>query len=353
MGRGFGESVVLHLGDGRWVVIDSLLNEAGRAAPLEYLEAIGVDVERSLELVLITHWHADHIGGVSQLLERSPTAKLALPASFDIDKFSEFMSATLKAKNLTAQQLGELAKVGALFADRRRPPPMYTSGVKPLVALPGRAASHGQDVALTALSPSDRDQQYFYQRLTGLRAGKGAARPMAFKENDNSVATWLALGADAVLLGADLETVRAADRGWLAVLNSTLRPDGVASVYKVAHHGSRTGHHDRIWSELLVTDPLVIVAPWSPSDALPKAEDKKRILRLAPRSYITAPVATRKYQAQAGEDKTLASLGIKVSGTNRLVGAVRLRKPINSPASAWHIELINGATHLNQFVARS
>ena len=53
-GPGVGESVVLHCGYGRWLVIDSCRNNAGAAVPLEYLRSIGVDVNGDVSDVIAT-----------------------------------------------------------------------------------------------------------------------------------------------------------------------------------------------------------------------------------------------------------------------------------------------------------
>ena len=44
-GSGYGESVVVHIGDGKWLIVDSSINsDTKKPAALEYLEGIGVDI---------------------------------------------------------------------------------------------------------------------------------------------------------------------------------------------------------------------------------------------------------------------------------------------------------------------
>ena len=40
LGPGYGESIVVHIGHGRWIVVDSCINDAGEPQALEYLQAI-------------------------------------------------------------------------------------------------------------------------------------------------------------------------------------------------------------------------------------------------------------------------------------------------------------------------
>lgn len=352
LGKSFGESVVAHLGSGNWIVVDSLLDDGGIAAPLAYLKSIGVDVSSSIKLIALTHWHRDHIGGISQIMEAAPSASVALPAAFSNTNFSTFTEACLSDRSIRTDELKEISRVGELFSDGTRPAPTYTSGARPLITIPASSSSSGVAVTLYGLSPSDRDVHQFYLRLSGHSPGSGVARLPAFKENDISIAMWLSIGDDAVLLGADLETVGANDRGWKAVLGSTTRPEGRASLYKVAHHGSSTGHHADIWPKLLSSEATSVVAPWNRSTGLPTDADKRRILALSPNSFITAQVAARRYQPKGVEVKTLASHGITVVDTNHRVGAVRLRKSLSSRLGRWEVDLQNGAVHLKDFVAK-
>ncbi len=59
-----------------------------------------------------------------------------------------------------------------------------------------------------------------------------------------------------------------------------------ACVFKVAHHGSETGHHQDTWEQLLVPQPLAMTTPYSNS-RLPKETDIERIISLASSFIIT------------------------------------------------------------------
>jgi hypothetical protein len=99
---------------------------------------------------------------------------------------------------------------------------------------------------LTALSPSHLEFQRFLGAMGQLvpQTKTTKRRFPSPAPNDLSVVAWLRIGSLRILLGADLEEHGVAGRGWAAVLNSSTRPKGKASVFKVAHHGSVTGHHD-------------------------------------------------------------------------------------------------------------
>ena len=50
LGPGYGESIVMHVGAGVWVLVDSCLDRNGRPRALQYLERIGVDPAEAVEI---------------------------------------------------------------------------------------------------------------------------------------------------------------------------------------------------------------------------------------------------------------------------------------------------------------
>src|SRR5690348_11162620 len=73
-GPGFGEAIALHLGNGSWFLIDSC-QQSSQPAPLSYLERIGVDIRSAVIGVLATHWHTDHVLGISRLFHAASNAR--------------------------------------------------------------------------------------------------------------------------------------------------------------------------------------------------------------------------------------------------------------------------------------
>ena len=71
-GTGFGDSIVLNLDDGSWVIVDSCISPEGKPFALEYLESIGAKPGKAVDGVVATHWHDDHIRGIATL-SRSAT----------------------------------------------------------------------------------------------------------------------------------------------------------------------------------------------------------------------------------------------------------------------------------------
>src|ERR1700735_3445977 len=76
-GRGYGEALAIHIGDGKWLAVDSAITINRRPWLFEYFDAIGVPM-LNVEGLFLTHWHTDHIQGESEILAEAPNAALLL-----------------------------------------------------------------------------------------------------------------------------------------------------------------------------------------------------------------------------------------------------------------------------------
>lgn len=67
-GKGFGECIVLCVGEKDCIIVDSFLNPSTQnPIAIDYLKAIDFDCNR-IKFVVLTHWHTDHISGISEIL---------------------------------------------------------------------------------------------------------------------------------------------------------------------------------------------------------------------------------------------------------------------------------------------
>src|SRR4051812_26045765 len=86
-GGGYGESCVIHLGNNHWIVVDCCVDpKKNSCLPLQYLENFKVDLKKDVKLIICTHWHNDHILGLSQLLEKCCSADLCFGRAIDRKK---------------------------------------------------------------------------------------------------------------------------------------------------------------------------------------------------------------------------------------------------------------------------
>ena len=68
-GPGYGECIVIHIGSNKWIIIDSCLDDDGEPAALSYLKSLDVQVHKDVVSVMVTHWHDDHIKGLSRIIK--------------------------------------------------------------------------------------------------------------------------------------------------------------------------------------------------------------------------------------------------------------------------------------------
>jgi len=60
-GPGFGESIVIHAGNGEWVIVDSCINSrSGKPARLTYFGEIQVEPYTAVKLIVATHCTTTH-----------------------------------------------------------------------------------------------------------------------------------------------------------------------------------------------------------------------------------------------------------------------------------------------------
>ena len=347
-GPGFGESLVIHLGDGRWIIIDSCIDsETAEPAALCYLARIGVDPASSVSHVIATHWHDDHVGGLSKVVEACANAIFCCAAALTSPEFLNLVTAFNKRAIAVTTGLSEIEKVLYLLMQRHAEP-KYVLGDMPILTLP--ATSNAPQARLTALSPVNAEYSRFLQSLarhvpTSLTTKYRFPRP---HENDISIATIVSVGDACALLGADLETTSSPHRGWNAVLASTNRPADVASLFKVPHHGSVTGQHDDIWNDLLTSQPVAILTPWNRGSKLPTRGDRARIASYAERSFITARGSAASKPSNYAIAKTIRESKITISAAEPRTGRITARIPIGAKAGGfqWSIDMSPEASDL-------
>jgi hypothetical protein len=352
-GPGFGECILIHAGFNEWIVIDSCVDsESGRPAALVYLESLGIDPETAVKFVLCTHWHDDHIGGIAELLLACKNAEFACSSALTQIEFLEAVQIFNKRPLIIdSSGLSEIQKVFVIL--RSRKPPKFAIADLPLLRL-GTASSVPR-CELTALSPTQVEFQRFLQSISQLipRIGMTKFRCPSLNPNDLSVAAWLRIGSLQVLLGADLEEHGVSGRGWTAVLASSTKPPGRAGVFKVAHHGSLTGHHPNVWTDMLDGGAIAVVTPWGLGRSkLPRRRDCDRILALTSSAYASSrPTPRRVRGLPAPVTRTLREAGVTIRGAEPPTGCVRLQAQISNPASTWAVSLSPGAMSLQDYVS--
>jgi len=208
-------------------------------------------------------------------------------------------------------------------------------------------------IRITTLSPSDemhsRTVQTMLNYITAVKKGLSEPRLIATCPNDVAVAVLLEINERQILLGSDLEQESNVAVGWSAVLAGEAVKDSKCCAFKVAHHGSYSGHSDAVWEELLETSPLALITPFRHGDLrIPTGGDRARILARTGDAYISAdPNLSTKAPKKSGKVQARRSNNtINRRLANGPMGHIRWRAPINDPADRGLVELFDGALPL-------
>ena len=195
-GKGVGESILVHLGYNRWLVVDSFLTSKKIPVALEYLKSIGVDPARSIAMVVATHWHDDHIGGISTILNDCPDALFCCSQAMTCAEFEQYAK-VFSTRNPMAAGSGttELTKV---YSNLR---------AKPRELKKGSADKHlwnEKGCNVWSLSPSDTQVTQTLDDIAAMlpSASETKRRAVANRPNNTSVVLQVIWDSDSVLLGS-------------------------------------------------------------------------------------------------------------------------------------------------------
>lgn len=323
-GPGFGEAIAVHFGDGKWMLVDSCWLDRVQQVPVtrDYLDSIGVPANQVKQIVA-SHWHDDHVSGLSRLIERYTDAEISLPSYLSLDEGREFLLAYAGVVERSTRGTRELYRSMTLARDsgRRLRPIMQRS------LLVEEQTSIGL-VRAVALSPTSaawaKGLGSLFSRVAPGTIPRNVAEP---KPNISSIVLHIDFDGEAVVLGSDLETD--GELGWGAVLAdewSMRRPK--ASLYKVAHHGSPTACFPPVWRGLMKTNPAAGLTPFINGKVrLPEDEDLTRIVgHLGSGTLHATSMPGKNLPKGTAAERLLPSFLKNATGRSARMGQLRYRK---------------------------
>jgi beta-lactamase superfamily II metal-dependent hydrolase len=336
-----GECLIIHLGFGEWMIVDSCINGmTGRAIALDYLESISVDVSKQVKFVLVSHWHDDHIRGVGQIVRTVPTAHFGCSAAVRSPEFFSLLSAGKRIK--LVEHTSGLDELEDVLSVKSNGPDLWMDAGKLLYA-----SSSSPQVKVHALSPSAHTvtnaMGNFAAMWNAVKKGHGQPFP-SVTPNDQSVVLLVETKDVHLLLGADLETGANANTGWNAVVASTTRPRVLSSGYKVAHHGSHNGDMARIWSDLNHKNPQTLLTTYSRGrKPLPSDDDVTRLRSQSDKVYCTVWPTSQRPKNRTPVDRTMNEVAKNRQMVSKRPGHIRLRVPLTGQPSDIVVDLFNNA----------
>ncbi|KPM30887.1 Hypothetical protein I595_2864 [Croceitalea dokdonensis DOKDO 023] len=352
-GGGYGESIVIHLGNNEWAVIDSCINpNTKECLPLQYLNSIGVDVSKDVKCILITHWHNDHIKGISSLFEKAESANFFAGQIIQQELFFTFVGFDLQKAQThnSVASTTEFSECVKILKSRK-------GQLKKAVVdrnLHTTKLSDDTFSYINALSPSDFAIETFEKNLANLIKKYGHNPNVKFQKkspNHNSVVAVIRLGQHTALMGADLETSNDNRLGWLNILDHSQNKDKASSLFKPAHHGSENGNHERIWDELLIKNPITEITPYNKGTKLPSINMLGLFTDNSDRVFITSPVIGQRLgkpkKREKRIEKVINRFAKKIEEQKFEYGQITCRIDLLDKKASWKIDIQGTALEIN------
>lgn len=229
-GPGYGEGLLLHVGDNNWLIIDSSIDPLSKQPSLlEYLQKIGVDPSKRVKLVVATHWHDDHIRGLAEIYRRCELAEFVTSAALRSDEFLTVVNALGKRAMMETSGVQEFYNVLKVLEKRKS-----SGSVSPIFAIADRLIWK-ENISLDdddfpcevySLSPSDESIRLALKEISRLLPEERQPKTciVAQTPNHTAVVLWVRIGDVRVLLGSDLENTGNRSTGWTLIINSRTRP---------------------------------------------------------------------------------------------------------------------------------
>ncbi len=353
-GPGYGECILIHIGSGQWIIVDSCVNSSGHCVALEYLRDLGFSTD-AVRLIVATHWHDDHVRGLSALLNACPGAAFVVSLAMSTKQFAAMALARKSmSATLTSSGVSEISRVYSLLSASGQIA-IKAKAHSTIFAASAADLAHGFDCKVTALSPSERQLDIFLDDIAQLvpLITESENRCISRSPNNFAVVALVQIGSTAILLGADLEETTDANTGWTFIVESDLRPKEKAIIFKIPHHGSQNAHNQDVWSEMLSEQPIAILTPWGRGTGLPKDSDVARISALTRRAYSTSRLGKRKSRTRYAPavERTLKEARVIVRNAEPALGHICLRNGGLQDFEQWTVTLSQGACSLNEWGA--
>lgn len=298
-GGGYGESIVLKINNDDWIIVDSCVNpETKRPLSIEYLEKIGVDYASKVKHIICTHWHDDHILGISKALELCTNAVFCMPCVNDTKKFVHYVS--LDSSKLKKGSLASFVEFKNCLDIIDLRDNKTIRRLKSDLAIYSNQMSLSNNKKITnqlfSLSPSESVITNFDKEIATLLNDFGMSKKAVVEKsaNENSSVIYFKYGEFSALLGADLEVTPKKNEGWKDIYNNSVLIKGKSIIYKIPHHGSENGYDQSIYNKLIDPNAISKLSTWNRSSKLPQQKMIDVYKSHTNNLYMTSTVNTSK-----------------------------------------------------------
>ena len=296
-GKGYGESILIHIGNDNYILIDSFKNPQTNAPiAIDYLLNVGLN-ENAIVGIICSHWDNDHIQGIASIASKiQKPIDVYIPiaqSSRDFERFVTF----LQTNNNPEEPYSTSEYINLLkLNEQKKIHICYTKAYTLL--FPNLLSQMGKDSAsIVALSPSEETVNSFISAIS-LPREKDYIKNIRISNNNISIVTLISRIVDNVLFGGDLENT---NNDW-DIIASNYAFDEKCHVFKIPHHGSKNAYSEKVW-ERMIEKPISIITRFNPSN-LPTEENIDLIKKQSEKVYIIG-----------GESKEDKKTGVKLKGT--------------------------------------
>lgn len=312
-----GESVLVHYGDGKWIVIDSC-TYGGVNLPLLVLEKLHAD-NASVTRVICTHWHDDHVAGMSDILNECPNSYFLVPSvtnAIILPQYFVYKSEkAVKENEKEAWQMFQKCLDVLLKRNDVQDPELKEKQFVKIGESILDYDTHHTHIDIKALSPSQQMCSKFGQMLAAGDADSCEFDDSGIEPNMCSISLGIKFGRNhrSLFLGADLECNRPKDAAYNSCVGECnqrhdigmcnlkesrhVEPFGHFSYTKINHHSSKTGYCCHYWNSLVDGDSIGVSTVFT-SKNLPRREIASLYYENNSSFYITSQKPMKKLKKE-------------------------------------------------------
>lgn len=353
-GPGYGESILLHIPNVGWGVIDSCeakINKKQFVLPLQYLlETFAGKKFPELAFVILTHPHEDHYKGMDKIIIEYPGGikRICRYNGTGIRELKEYI---IRQKIGHNEQLPGLVDVFSAFviAKKNGSKERFLNELTDVFEFKNiNVEGYGKtNITLKALSPSAGSATKYTEMLYEVIPKNG--EPLRFindyAHNLISVSLLLMIGDLQILFASDLEDYPSEEIGWKCIVSNTDCPHLWANLIKVAHHGSKSGFNDSAWREHQSKDkPISLITPFIKGKTyLPEHADIENIKKASSKVGITGKIDYSTKLKKFYSRKAMLAIqqrvrSFKIIEPNKKVGFLRVRLTLDGTITDCHAE---------------
>lgn len=267
-GTGYGECILVHLGNNKYVMIDSFINpDTKNPVAIDYLEKIGLSIGNIIGIIC-SHWDDDHIRGVSEVASKLKGINVGIPVIFterELDKIREYLGYTEASSDEV--RMNEFTKLLELNDE---------DAIELRHCVPQRQLFSqeigNKEVIVETLSPSDKQYRNFINQLVMPKEGD-SMQSIDFTNNSISVVSIIKFRDKCCLFGGDLEN---GHNEWNGIINNYNHPK--AEIFKIPHHGSENGFSKDVWKQI-VDNPISVITRFNRGKVRLPQDEQVEIIR--------------------------------------------------------------------------